>query len=111
MAVAWSKDKVGRANGDVTIRDPVVLTATLPRFMLNGDRSHRAISKSTMSKGRRATTASRCRRAARLQPKAAFAIMQLARQAAQLRHGAADGVRRRHCRDQDQHRGTGELRA
>ncbi|MGZ5866466.1 MAG: alpha-2-macroglobulin family protein [Xanthobacteraceae bacterium] len=39
MAVAWSKDKVGRANGDVTIRDPVVLTATLPRFMLNGDRS------------------------------------------------------------------------
>jgi uncharacterized protein YfaS (alpha-2-macroglobulin family) len=39
MAVAWSKDKVGRANGDVTVRDPVVLTATLPRFLLNGDRS------------------------------------------------------------------------
>jgi uncharacterized protein YfaS (alpha-2-macroglobulin family) len=38
MAVAWSKDKVGRAAGDVTIRDPVVLTATLPRFLLNGDR-------------------------------------------------------------------------
>ena len=38
MAVAWSKDKVGRAVGDVTIRDPVVLTATLPRFLLNGDR-------------------------------------------------------------------------
>ena len=38
MAVAWSKDKVGRATGDVTIRDPVVLTATLPRFLLNGDR-------------------------------------------------------------------------
>jgi hypothetical protein len=37
MAVAWSKDKVGRATGDVTIRDPVVLTATLPRFLLNGD--------------------------------------------------------------------------
>ena len=37
MAVAWSKDKVGRAVGDVTIRDPVVLTATLPRFLLNGD--------------------------------------------------------------------------
>ncbi|HEY4746147.1 MAG TPA: alpha-2-macroglobulin family protein, partial [Steroidobacteraceae bacterium] len=36
MAVAWSKDKVGRAAGDVTIRDPVVLTATLPRFLLNG---------------------------------------------------------------------------
>ena len=39
MAVAWSKDKVGRANGDVTIRDPVVLTATLPRFLLTGDTS------------------------------------------------------------------------
>jgi alpha-2-macroglobulin len=38
MAVAWSKDKVGRANADVIIRDAVVLTATLPRFLLNGDR-------------------------------------------------------------------------
>src|SRR5262249_12314817 len=39
MAVAWSKDKVGKAVGDVIVRDPVVLTATLPRFMLTGDRS------------------------------------------------------------------------
>jgi uncharacterized protein YfaS (alpha-2-macroglobulin family) len=39
MAVAWSRDKVGRAVGDVIIRDPVVVTATLPRFMLTGDRS------------------------------------------------------------------------
>jgi uncharacterized protein YfaS (alpha-2-macroglobulin family) len=38
MAVAWSRGKVGRASGDVTIRDPVVLTATLPRFLLTGDR-------------------------------------------------------------------------
>jgi alpha-2-macroglobulin len=38
MAVAWSKDKVGHAAGDVIVRDPVVLTATLPRFLLNGDR-------------------------------------------------------------------------
>ncbi len=38
MAVAWSKDKVGRASGDVTVRDPVVVTATLPRFLLTGDR-------------------------------------------------------------------------
>jgi uncharacterized protein YfaS (alpha-2-macroglobulin family) len=37
MAVAWSKDKVGKAAGDVTVRDPVVLTATLPRFLRNGD--------------------------------------------------------------------------
>lgn len=38
MAVAWSATKVGRATTDVTVRDPVVLTATLPRFLLNGDR-------------------------------------------------------------------------
>src|SRR5437764_1306138 len=38
MAVGWSKDKVGRAAGDVIIRDPVVLTATLPRFLRTGDR-------------------------------------------------------------------------
>jgi uncharacterized protein YfaS (alpha-2-macroglobulin family) len=38
MAVAWSATKVGRAKTDVTVRDPVVLTATLPRFLLNGDR-------------------------------------------------------------------------
>ncbi|MBX9709883.1 MAG: alpha-2-macroglobulin family protein [Xanthobacteraceae bacterium] len=38
MAVAWTATKVGRANTDVTVRDPVVLTATLPRFLLTGDR-------------------------------------------------------------------------
>src|SRR5262249_12750765 len=37
MAVAWAATKLGRANIDVTVRDPVVLTATLPRFLLNGD--------------------------------------------------------------------------
>jgi alpha-2-macroglobulin len=39
MAVGWSKDKVGHASADVLVRDPVVLTATLPRFLLPGDRS------------------------------------------------------------------------
>jgi hypothetical protein len=39
MAVAWSKDKVGHASGDVIVRDPVVVTATLPRFLLLGDKS------------------------------------------------------------------------
>jgi uncharacterized protein YfaS (alpha-2-macroglobulin family) len=38
MAVAWSKDKVGKAAGDVVVRDSVVLTATLPRFLRTGDR-------------------------------------------------------------------------
>ncbi|HWC94841.1 MAG TPA: alpha-2-macroglobulin, partial [Pseudolabrys sp.] len=37
MAVAWSKDKVGKTFGDVIVRDPVVLTATLPRFLRTGD--------------------------------------------------------------------------
>lgn len=37
MAVAWTATKLGRATMDVTVRDPVVLTATLPRFLLNGD--------------------------------------------------------------------------
>jgi uncharacterized protein YfaS (alpha-2-macroglobulin family) len=39
MGIAWSRDKVGRAVGDVAVRDPVVVTATLPRFMLSGDRA------------------------------------------------------------------------
>lgn len=38
MAVAWNATKLGRATTDVTVRDPVVLTATLPRFLLNGDK-------------------------------------------------------------------------
>jgi alpha-2-macroglobulin len=38
MAVAWSKDKVGKASGDVVVRDPAVLTATLPRFLRTGDK-------------------------------------------------------------------------
>jgi uncharacterized protein YfaS (alpha-2-macroglobulin family) len=38
MAVAWTKEKVGKAAGDVVVRDPVVLTATLPRFLRTGDR-------------------------------------------------------------------------
>jgi len=37
MAVAWTKDKVGKVTGDVIVRDPVVLTATLPRFLRTGD--------------------------------------------------------------------------
>ncbi|MGH6866155.1 MAG: alpha-2-macroglobulin [Methyloceanibacter sp.] len=39
MAVAWSKDKVGHGSGEVVVRDPVVVTATLPRFLLAGDKS------------------------------------------------------------------------
>ena len=38
MAIAWSGTKLGKAVRDLVIRDPVVLTATLPRFLLVGDR-------------------------------------------------------------------------
>ena len=37
MAVAWTATKLGRATTDVTVRDPLVLTTTLPRFLLDGD--------------------------------------------------------------------------
>ncbi|KMW58935.1 PAN domain protein [Candidatus Rhodobacter oscarellae] len=39
MAVAWSKTAVGEAAADVLVRDPVVLTASLPRFLAPGDTS------------------------------------------------------------------------
>ncbi|EJW09983.1 Alpha-2-macroglobulin [Rhodovulum sp. PH10] len=39
MAMAWSEAQVGHASADVIVRDPVVLTATLPRFLLSGDES------------------------------------------------------------------------
>ena len=38
MAVAWTKDKVGHGVQDVIVRDPIVVTATLPRFLRTGDR-------------------------------------------------------------------------
>ncbi|MGA0541039.1 alpha-2-macroglobulin family protein [Neotabrizicola sp. VNH66] len=39
MAIAWSKTGVGQASADVLVRDPVVVTASLPRFMAPGDES------------------------------------------------------------------------
>jgi len=39
MAVAWSRDKTGHASSDVVVRDPVVVTASLPRYLLSGDKS------------------------------------------------------------------------
>ncbi|TNJ41460.1 alpha-2-macroglobulin family protein [Phaeobacter sp. B1627] len=39
MAVAWSDRSVGQAEADMIVRDPVVVTASLPRFMAPGDRS------------------------------------------------------------------------
>ena len=37
MAIAWSRTGVGEASADVLVRDPVVVQATVPRFMAPGD--------------------------------------------------------------------------
>ena len=39
MAVAWSPTGVGQAEAEVLVRDPVVVTASLPRFLSPGDES------------------------------------------------------------------------
>jgi alpha-2-macroglobulin len=39
MAIAWSKTGVGQADSDVLVRDPVVIAASLPRFLALGDSS------------------------------------------------------------------------
>ncbi|TXM59598.1 alpha-2-macroglobulin family protein, partial [Methylobacterium sp. WL120] len=39
MVTAWSGARVGQASADVIVRDPVVVTGTLPRFLNAGDRS------------------------------------------------------------------------
>ena len=39
MAVVWSNTGVGQAEAQVLVRDPVVVTASVPRFMAPGDES------------------------------------------------------------------------
>ncbi len=39
MAVVWSKTGIGQAEADVLVRDPVVVTASVPRFLAPGDAS------------------------------------------------------------------------
>jgi hypothetical protein len=39
MAMAWTADGVGHAAKDVIVRDPVVVTASIPRFLAAGDSS------------------------------------------------------------------------
>jgi uncharacterized protein YfaS (alpha-2-macroglobulin family) len=39
MAIVWSKTSVGQASKDILVRDPVVLTASLPRFLAPYDKS------------------------------------------------------------------------
>ncbi|MBU2963607.1 alpha-2-macroglobulin family protein [Citreicella sp. C3M06] len=39
MAIAWSDAGVGQAEADVLVRDPVVISAALPRFLSPGDQT------------------------------------------------------------------------
>ncbi len=39
MVVAWSKSALGQAEAEMIVRDPVVVTASLPRFLAPGDES------------------------------------------------------------------------
>ena len=39
MAVAWSKSAIGQAQAEVLVRDPIVVTASVPRFLSPGDES------------------------------------------------------------------------
>lgn len=43
MAVAWAGSRLGAANADVTIRDPLVAEALLPRFLAPGDEARLAV--------------------------------------------------------------------
>jgi len=44
MAVAWSSQAVGHAVQDVVVRDPVVILASLPKFLAPGDHSRLQLS-------------------------------------------------------------------
>ncbi|MGV6810751.1 MAG: alpha-2-macroglobulin family protein [Brevirhabdus sp.] len=50
MAVVWSPTGVGEAETDILVRDPVVMTASVPRFMAPGDVS-RLLLEITHAKG------------------------------------------------------------
>ena len=57
-AVAWSKDKVGSAQADVIVRDPVVVAATPAALPQCRRPLAKCMSTSTMSRARPATTSS-----------------------------------------------------
>lgn len=43
MAIAWNTHKLGSAEGEVTVRDPLVLMPSGPRFLAAGDRSRASV--------------------------------------------------------------------
>ena len=43
MAVSWQGSRIGAANADVIVRDPLVAEALLPRFLAPGDEARLAV--------------------------------------------------------------------
>ena len=43
MAVGWQADRIGAATTDITVRDPLVAEALLPRFLAPGDEARLAV--------------------------------------------------------------------
>ena len=53
MAMAWTQDGVGHATKDVIVRDPVVVTASMPRFLAIGDTSRLLVEVNNVAGARR----------------------------------------------------------
>ena len=53
MGVAWSPTGVGEAETEVLVRDPVVVTASLPRFLAPDDRSRLLLDQDRAARGAR----------------------------------------------------------
>jgi uncharacterized protein YfaS (alpha-2-macroglobulin family) len=49
MAVAWDANKVGAGEAGLVVRDPVVVSAAMPRFLAPGDRSQMTVSLQNLS--------------------------------------------------------------
>src|SRR5262249_13607650 len=50
MAVAWDAAKVGSAEAGLVVRDPVVVTLAMPRFLAPGDKSQISVSLQNLSR-------------------------------------------------------------
>ena len=100
MAMAWTKEGVGHAEKDVLVRDPVVVTASLPHFLAPGDQSRLALD---LDLGRRTCRRpSRCRSRRAARPSAvdpAFASTPIELAAGERQAGARADLGRRSVGD------------
>jgi uncharacterized protein YfaS (alpha-2-macroglobulin family) len=61
-AVAWSRKGLGHASQDVIVRDPVVISASLPQFLAPGDRSQMLVELANTDGPAGVSTSLRCSR-------------------------------------------------